>query len=543
MPIGNRLTVELDVPGRTTAHPPMWDGFDFSWARGTAGEQWPSPNWWICPLTGHLQIRPICQRKFVRKPRPARVAEPVKGAGLGPEKPPGEMEPAEAIVRTLVIWSVFFLMAAVPLFASVAQDEDLARRAAWWTRARFGMFIHWGVYAVPADSTRLDGSRGAAEWYLTNRQMPVEEYRRFAAEFNPKLYDAAEWVRIARQAGMRYIVITSKHHDGFCLWDSALTDWTITKATPFRRDALRELARECRRQGMPLGFYYSIMEWSHPDYLPRRPWDTRPPEGADFDRYVLYMKGQLRELIEGYGPVRVLWFDGEWEDTWTHERGVDLYGYVRSLAPDILINNRVDKGRKGMQGMTVEGDFRGDFGTPEQEVPEEGFADGRLWESCITINNTWGYAANDTDWKPSAQLIRLLCDVAGKGGNLLLNVGPKADGTFPEAITERLLEMGRWLEANGEAIYGTSAGLLKGLPPGVRCTRRGSTLYLHVFDWPDGGLTVKGVSCLPVRAEVLATGERLPVEPEGRTGVRIPRPARTDPAVTVVRLEPGREAR
>ncbi|MGQ9807713.1 MAG: alpha-L-fucosidase [Armatimonadota bacterium] len=430
-------------------------------------------------------------------------------------------------------------MAALSCPVSAAVDAELARRAAWWTEARFGMFIHWGVYAVPADSTLLNGSRGAAEWYLTNKRMPIDDYRRFAARFNPGRYDAAQWVKIARQAGMRYIIITSKHHDGFCLWDSALTDWSISKATPFQRDALRELSRECRRQGMPLGYYYSIMDWSHPDYLPRRAWDTRPAEGADFERYVQYMKGQVRELIGGYGPVRVLWFDGEWEDTWTHERGVDLYNYVHTLAPDILINNRVDKGRKGMQGMTREGDFRGDFGTPEQEVPPEGFPDGRLWESCITINHTWGYAENDTDWKSSTQLIRLLCDVAGKGGNLLLNVGPKADGTFPEAITERLLEMGRWLQANGEAIYGTSAGMLKDLPEGVRCTRRGSTLYLHVFEWPEEGLTIRGVSALPVRARVLATGEEIPVARVGRTGIRVARPSETDPAVTVVRLDIG----
>ncbi len=412
-------------------------------------------------------------------------------------------------------------------------------RAAWWREARFGMFIHWGVYSVPADATNLKGELGAAEWYLTNKQAQIADYEKFAAQFNPTKFDAAAWVRIAKDAGMKYIVITSKHHDGFCLFDTQLTDWCITKATPFKRDPLKELADECRKQGIRLCFYHSIMDWHHPDYLPRRSWekDTRPATGADFDRYVAYMKGQLKELLTNYGPIGVLWFDGEWEDTWTHARGADLYDYVRGLQPDILINNRVDKGR-AQGGITAGGDFRGDFGTPEQEIPGTGFADGRLWESCMTINNTWGYATNDHDWKSSETLIRHLCDIAHKGGNFLLNVGPTATGEFPPEITQRLADMGAWLKHNGPAIYGTSPSPFKRLSFDGRCTRKGDTLYLHVFHWPTGGLVLTGLQTAVKSARALADGQTLEVQalPDQPNAWQIGKPTTLDAVATVVEL-------
>ncbi|MGC8835044.1 MAG: alpha-L-fucosidase, partial [Armatimonadota bacterium] len=214
----------------------------------------------------------------------------------------------------LIIALAQILSTAAAQTARETREQFLARTK-WWREAKFGMFIHWGIYAVPADCTDLRGNKGIAEWYMSNKQMQVKDYEKFAAQFNPVKFDARKWVKTAKDAGMKYIVITSKHHDGFCMFDSKLTDYCITKATPFKRDPMKELAAECRRQGIKLGFYYSIMDWHHPDYLPRRPWEqnVRPAAGADLNRYIEYMKGQLRELLTNYGPIAILWFDGGWE--------------------------------------------------------------------------------------------------------------------------------------------------------------------------------------------------------------------------------------
>lgn len=357
---------------------------------------------------------------------------------------------------------------------------------AWWREARFGMFIHWGLYAVPAGE--WEGTTNHAEWIRTTAQIPIETYDEFVYQFNPVKFDAEEWVTMAKDAGMKYIVITSKHHDGFCLFDSEFTDFDIM-STPFKRDILKELSDACASQDIIMCWYHSIMDWHHNDYLPRRHWETdRPTENADLDRYVEeYLKKQLAELTGNYGKIGVLWFDGEWEDTWTHERGVDLYNYVRGLQEDIIINNRVDKGRQGMQGMTKEGEFKGDFGTPEQEIPDTGLP-GVDWETCMTMNNHWGYNKYDDNWKSSEDLVQKLVDIASKGGNFLLNVGPKADGTFPEESIERLKAIGDWMDIYGASIYGTSASPFSSLEWG-RCTRKqvgkNTRLYLHVFDWPD----------------------------------------------------------
>jgi alpha-L-fucosidase len=212
---------------------------------------------------------------------------------------------------------------------------------------------------------------------------------------------------------------------------------------PFGRDVLRELADACAKAGIRLCFYHSILDWHHPDYLPRASYDSRPTGTADFSRYVAYLKGQLRELLTGYGPIGILWFDGEWEDTWTHELGIELYDYVRSLQPEIIVNNRVDKGRQGMQGMTKEG-FAGDYGTPEQEIPPEGLP-GVVWETCMTMNESWGYHRFDQNWKSGEELFAQLADVNAKGGNYLLNVGPTDWGELQPECLERLAYIGRRL--------------------------------------------------------------------------------------------------
>ena len=447
------------------------------------------------------------------------------------------------------LWIVLTLACCSWLGAPGLQARDYtqespqakARRMAWFDAARFGLFIHWGVYAVPAGEWQ--GNTNYGEWFLEQTRMPVSQYERFADQFNPVQFDARAWVRLAKAAGMKYIVITSKHHDGFCLWDSAQTDWDIGR-TPFGRagrDPLRELAEACRAEGLRLCFYYSIMDWHHPDWGTRRPWNDRATGTPDMDRYVAYMKAQLRELITRYGPLGILWFDGEWEAPWTHERGVDLYNYVRSLQPDIIINNRVGKGRAGMQGMD-RGRGVGDYGTPEQEIPPTGFGPGVYWESCMTMNNHWGYNKHDHNWKSTRTLIRNLVDCASKGGNYLLNVGPTAEGTIPEPSIQRLLEIGRWMERNGESIYGTKASPFEQLEFG-RCTQKplrdGNTrLYLHVFERPaHGRLLLPGLVNAPLKAWFLANGTRLAAQ-QTEAGLVISLPeALPDPDVTVVALD------
>jgi alpha-L-fucosidase len=421
--------------------------------------------------------------------------------------------------------------------APAAGPQASDPRLAWWREARFGMFIHWGLYAIPAGvwkgvhTPKLNG-----EWIMNDLKIPLEEYAALVGQFNPVDYDPGEWVRIAHDAGMRYLVITSKHHDGFALWDSKVSDYDAM-ATPYGRDLLQPLAEACRARDVRFCTYHSIMDWHHPDYLPRRAWDTRPASSANFDRYVTYLKTQLRELVEGYQPS-VLWFDGEWEDTWTHERGLDLYNYVRGLKPDILINNRVDKGRRGMEGLNREGTFAGDFGTPEQRIPATGLP-GVDWESCMTMNDTWGYRQDDDKWKSSTTLIRNLIDTASKGGNFLLNVGPTAAGRLPEPSIERLAAMGRWMAVNGEGIHGTTASPFGAVPWG-RATAKPGRLYLHVYDWPaDGRLTV-AASGRAGKARLLADpGRPVRVEAAGDGVTLTLTGTAPDPVASVIELEIG----
>lgn len=413
------------------------------------------------------------------------------------------------------------------------QDQKDARMT-WWREARFGLFIHWGLYAIPAGEWK--GETNHAEWILTTAQIPVDQYEKFALQFNPTAFNAAEWVSYAKEAGMKYIVITSKHHDGFCLFDSEHTDYDVIDATPFKGDILKELAEECQKQGLKMCFYHSIMDWHHPDYLPRRAWESRSAEGADFDRYVDYMKKQVGELLTNYGDLGVLWFDGEWEHTWEEERGRDLYSYVRSIQPDVIINNRVGKGREGMAGTYDPETSVGDFGTPEQEIPATGL--DYYWETCMTMNNHWGYNKNDHNWKSEKDLIRKLVDIASKGGNFLLNVGPTAEGRFPQPSIDRLQTMGKWLSTNGDSIYGTTASQFESLEWG-RSTTKSLKLYFHIFDWPsDGNLLVPGLLTEVESAYLMVepqTNLETKLNPDS-TVISLPEKA-PDPIVSVVVCE------
>jgi len=436
------------------------------------------------------------------------------------------------ILKTLARAIPLIVLLATALAGQTAPEtpEQFARRTQWWREAKFGMFIHWGLYAVPADATDLKGKKGNAEWYFSNKQAQVKDYEKFAAQFNPVRFDAAKWAKAARDAGMKYIVITSKHHDGFCMFDSKLTDYCITKATPFKRDPMKELAAECRRQGIKLCFYHSIMDWHHPDYIPRREWekDTRPAAGADLNRYIEYMKGEIRELLTNYGPIGILWFDGAWEHKADELHSQEVNAMIRSLQPNIIINDR--------------NQLPEDYATPEQEIPADALPGGRLWETCMTINDTWGYAKNDTNWKSREDLVRKLIDIASKGGNFLLNVGPTAEGEFPAAIDERLARIGAWMKVNGEGIYGTTRSPFRKLSFNGRVTAKGNSIYLHVFDWPREGLALAGLQTALVSARALEGNETLKVvqSAAGTAGepqtLRIPKPKTLDPIATVIEV-------
>jgi alpha-L-fucosidase len=436
-------------------------------------------------------------------------------------------------------------LTAVPTPAETKAERD--RRMKWWREARFGMFIHWGLYAVPAGEYKGKRSERIGEWIMEWANIPRAEYEKFAPQFNPVKFNAAEWVRIAKDAGMKYIVITSKHHDGFSLYDSKVSNYDIVDATPYRKDPIKALAAEAKKQGLKFCFYYSILDWHYPTVYVDAPGKdptagnrtTRMRAGGK-EEYVKYMKEQLRELITTYDPG-VLWFDGEWQDWWTEEDGQDLYKFVRGLKPNIIINNRVGKGRQGMQGMSkTDREYSGDFGTPEQQIPANGLP-GVDWESCMTMNTTWGFKFYDDKWKTPETIIRNLVDVASKGGNYLLNVGPTADGVIPQPSIERLAAVGKWMKVNGVAIYGTTASPFATQLAFGRATSKPGKIYLHVFDWPaDGSLRIPALGMM-VKKAYLLTSPRSPLKfTQSSAGIEVA-VSRTAPDVvaSVVVLETG----
>jgi alpha-L-fucosidase len=422
------------------------------------------------------------------------------------------------------------LLLLILLLASVAPAQTSqpplpeAERTRWFREAKFGLFIHWGVYAVI----------GRHEWARHRFQIPQADYDTYARRFNPVNFNADAWTDLAKSAGVRYIVITSKHHDGFSIYRSQVSDYDM-EITSYQGDPLKMLAEAAQRKGLRLGFYHSIMDWHHPDYVPKRAWEVaNPNEGGNLDRYIEFMKAQLRELLTGYGEVAVMWFDGEWEHSTQEMHSDEVYDFIRKLQPNTLINDRLYKREPGN---------RADFGTPEQFVPATGMKDpsGKpiLWESCVTINNdSWGYNKYETEFKTERDLIRMLIEVVSKGGNLLLNVGPRPDGRIQSEFVTRLQAIGRWLKVNGEAIYGTTASPFARLPFFGRATAKGNTVYLHVFQWPaDGRLRAPGLANKVVSARLLARpAAKLAVRREGaEVLVSLPRQA-PDEIASVVEL-------
>lgn len=423
------------------------------------------------------------------------------------------------------------------------QKLDDNHRMAWWRDARFGMFIHWGAYSVPGGERNGEVCRGGAEWIMDKLDYTIEDYeRKVVGKFNPVNFDAEKWVKMAKDAGMKYIVFTTKHHDGFCMWDSKVSDYNIVKRTPFGRDVLKELAEACRKEGIKLCLYHSIVDWHHPQaQAPLYPnynagQKDQSVVNPEFRQYFEnYLKPQVKELLTNYGDIGVMWFDGDWIADYTSEMGKELYNFIRDIQPNIIINNRVDKGRMGMAGMDRKGNFAGDFGTPEQEVPDTGIDSD--WESCMTMNRSWGYKPSDKNWKSSEELIHHLVDIVSKGGNFLLNIGPDPLGEFPPESVQRLADMGRWMKVNSEAVYGAKASPFS-RPEWGRYTSKRGLLYAHIFDWPENGKIQIDKNLKVTKAVLLADPEHsLTVEESNRGDfVLLPKTA-PDTIATVVRLE------
>jgi alpha-L-fucosidase len=356
--------------------------------------------------------------------------------------------------------------------SSVSKQNDLKMQ--WWKDAKFGMFIHWGIYSVP--SGKWDDKTTYGEWIMHSAKIPRAEYAALAGKFNPTMFNADEWVKLAKDAGQKYIVITSKHHDGFAMFGSKASEYNIVDATPFKRDILKELADACRKHNIKLGFYYSqAQDWYHRGGAVSGNVEWDETHKGDMNKYVEEIAiPQVKEILSNYGDVAVLWWDTP--TNMSNDMALKLAELTKPY-PNLITNNRLGAG------------MGGDLETPEQFVPATGFP-GRNWEVCMTMNGHWGYNAYDDRWKSTEDLLRKLVDIVSKGGNFLLNVGPNQYGIIPEVCQQNLREIGDWLNLNGEAVYGTQTSPFPFLSWG-RATRKGQKLYLHVFDWPeDKKLTV-----------------------------------------------------
>jgi alpha-L-fucosidase len=418
-----------------------------------------------------------------------------------------------------------------PAAQTKESPAERAARMQWWRDARFGMFIHWGVYSVPAGTYKGQTFDHIGEWIMLDGKIPVAEYREYARDFNPVKYDPARWARLAKDAGMKYIIITSKHHDGFAMFPSDATDWDVADATPYGKDLIGPLAEAAREEGLKFGLYYSqAQDWVHPGgakahgHKSHKGWDKA--HNGDFDAYLDGVAvPQVREILTRYQPD-VLWWDTPVE--MNAKRAAKLVPLL-ALKPGIITNDRLQRP-----------DQPGDFGTPEQEIPDTGL--DRDWETCMTMNKTWGYKSYDHNWKSAETLIRNLVEAASKGGNYLLNIGPKSDGTIPEESIERLEAIGRWMKVNGESIYGTVSSPIERPKWGRITTKRGegsTTLYLHVFDWPADGKLPVALDNEVEECRLLADPERkLTVDRDNRQGHVVHLTGeRPDSICSVVRLK------
>ena len=423
---------------------------------------------------------------------------------------------------------------------SPAQDS----RMKWFREAKFGLFIHWGLYAIPAGEWKGQRIAGIGEWIMNRAKIPVKEYEQLAAQFNPVKFDAEEIVKLAEDAGMKYIVITSKHHDGFAMYHSNVSKYNIVDATPFKRDILKELADACAKRGMRLGFYYSqAQDWHEPNGAGNT-WDFGIDSLKNFDQYLRdKAEPQVKEILTGYGPVCLIWFDTP--RMMTRERAQRFVDILRELQPACLVD-----GRLGMAG-----DYRsmGDNRIPNEVIRED-------WEVPATLNDTWGYKSYDENWKTPEDLTFKLVDIVSKGGNYLLNIGPTAEGTVPQPSQDNLRAVGRWLKVNGESIYGagpTPFGPEFGSPhPDTtkrdsrgnklfdaktewRCTTKPGKLFLHLFKWPAGSFELNGIKGRAAKAYFLADPSRKPLsfKQEGdKVSVALP-PDAPDKMDTVVVFE------
>jgi alpha-L-fucosidase len=451
------------------------------------------------------------------------------------------------LLVTFYSFSVFAQTNAPSAVKTLSKDE----RMKWWREARFGLFIHWGVYAVPAGTYNGIQINRIGEWIMNRGKIPVAEYQKFAKEFNPVKYDPEAWVKMAKDAGMKYIVITAKHHDGFALFKSDASKWNIVDATPYGKDLLKPLAEACRKQGIKLGFYYSqAQDWNNPGgAAARRPasegWAN--PDSAKIDAYTSansghwdpaqttksmseYIDGvavpQVKELLTNYGEVAVFWWD---TPTDMKDEYAEKLNSLLSLQPNIITNDRLKRPN-----------FPGDYKTPEQRIPNLSELDGKDWETCMTMNETWGYKSYAHNWKSTQTLVRNLIDIASKGGNYLLNVGPKADGTIPQESIDRLKEVGAWMKLNGESIYGTQASPFAPLSWG-RCTMKqngdNTILYFSVFDWPKDGKLIIPAGNKVVSAKLLANGKSIKTD-RSSEGIEVKLPETApDSLASVIKLE------